>query len=304
MNVLSLFDGLSVGHIALDRAGKTVDRYYSSEIDTRLCSLVKCHYPKTIQLGDVNKYADWHLGPANCIDLLIGGSPCQDLSVCSGQGKGLKGAKSGLFWKYVEILNAYCPKYFLLENVKMPQSEQDVISNALGVKPVEIDSADYSPQTRKRLYWTNIPILPKPLNGKNHIDPRVFYKLAARDLKPVSNHAQQKILDRYVNPLKLRKRSLLYNYWNDREFEAKAPTLTTYSGSWSAKVGLVIPFQAGYYPGSDLRFYKINRYICEYLQTLPDNYTFSPTISSNQAIGAIGNAWTADVIAHIFKGLP
>jgi DNA (cytosine-5)-methyltransferase 3A len=154
INVLSLFDGISCGQIALERAGIAVDKYYASEIDKYAIQVTQKNYPNTIQLGDVTKI-DFKQFEGK-IDLLIGGSPCQDLSIC-GKRKGLSGDRSGLFYKYVEALNIIKPKWFLLENnVGMPQEAYEEISRLMGCYPIEINSALVSAQQRKRYYWTNI----------------------------------------------------------------------------------------------------------------------------------------------------
>lgn len=155
MWVLSLFDGISCGQVALQRAGITVEKYYASEIDKYAIQVTQKNYPDTIQLGDVCKIDFKQF--AGKIDLLIGGSPCQDLSIAKNGRQGLSGARSGLFFKFVEALNTIKPKYFLLENnVGMPQEAYEKISELMGCYPVEINSALVSGQTRKRYYWTNI----------------------------------------------------------------------------------------------------------------------------------------------------
>lgn len=126
MNVLSLFDGISCGQLALQRAGIKVNNYFASEIDKYAIQITKKNFPKTIFLGDVNKYDEWDLPQ---IDLLIGGSPCQDLSVSKKDRQGLKGERSKLFYIYVECLKKYSPKYFLLENVaSMPKEAKEEIT--------------------------------------------------------------------------------------------------------------------------------------------------------------------------------
>lgn len=154
INVLSLFDGISCGQVALERAGIKVNNYYSSEIDKNAIKITMANYPDTIQLGDVRNIDVKKLPK---IDLLMGGSPCQDLSCCKNNSEGLKGKKSGLFFEYVRILKEIKPKYFLLENVaSMRDDDRDIITSIIGVKPIMIDSADFSAQVRKRYYWTNI----------------------------------------------------------------------------------------------------------------------------------------------------
>lgn len=159
-NVLSLFDGMRCGAIALDRTGIEYDKYFCSEIDKYARIIGNKNYPDAIELGDVNNYDMWEFIEGfswDNIDLLIGGSPCQDLSIAKQDRKGLEGQRSGLFWVYVEILKKAKPKYFLLENVaSMRDKDRDIISNILGVEPIMINSALVSAQQRKRYYWTNI----------------------------------------------------------------------------------------------------------------------------------------------------
>jgi site-specific DNA-cytosine methylase len=149
---------MSCGQIALERAGYKVDKYYASEIDKYAIQVTMKNYPDTIQLGDVTKWQDWDLPK---IDLLIGGSPCQGFSR-SGKGLNFDDPRSKLFFEYVNVLKVVKPKYFLLENVKMKKEWQDIISEYLGVEPIEINSALVSAQNRVRLYWTNIPGIEQP----------------------------------------------------------------------------------------------------------------------------------------------
>jgi len=157
MNVLSLFDGISCGRVALERAGIKVDKYYASEIDKYAISISQKNYPDIIQVGSV---IDLKGQDFKEIDLIIGGSPCQSFSN-AGNRQGFDG-KSGLFYEFVRLVKEVKPKYFLLENVKMKQEWQDVISEEMGVKPIEINSNLVSGQNRERLYWTNIPNIEQP----------------------------------------------------------------------------------------------------------------------------------------------
>ena len=154
MRVLSLFDGISCGRVALERAGISIDTYYASEIDKYAMSISQKNYPDIIRLGDVRDI-DFSQFVGN-IDLIMGGSPCQDLSIAKKNRQGLSGERSGLFWKFVEAVEIIKPKYFLLENVaSMSKENRDIITNTLGVEPVLINSALVSAQQRKRLYWCN-----------------------------------------------------------------------------------------------------------------------------------------------------
>ena len=158
MTVLSLFDGISVGRLALERAGIKVDKYYASEIDPYAINITMKNYPDTIQLGDIRNVKGSDLPK---IDLLIGGFCCQSFSV-AGKQLNFEDPRGKLFFEYVRLLKEVKPTYFLAENVKMKQEYQDVISEYLGVKPILIDSARVSAQRRHRLYWHNIPNITQP----------------------------------------------------------------------------------------------------------------------------------------------
>jgi DNA (cytosine-5)-methyltransferase 3A len=156
MNVLSLFDGMSCGRIALDKAGIPVTNYFASEIDKYAIQVAKANYPDTIHIGDVQEVMWPETFEGMKIDLLLGGSPCQGFSM-AGKRLNFDDPRSKLFFEYVRILKECKPKYFLLENVRMKQESQDIISEYLGVQPVAINSSLLSAQNRYRLYWTNIP---------------------------------------------------------------------------------------------------------------------------------------------------
>ena len=160
INVLSLFDGISCGQVALERAGIPVGTYYASEIDSYAIEITQKNYPNTIQLGDVTQIDFTQF--KGKIDLIMGGSPCQDLSI-AGKRAGLQGERSGLFYKFVEALSVIKPRYFLFENVaSMKQEEKKIISEYLQAEPILINSSLVSAQDRKRLYWTNIPNVTQP----------------------------------------------------------------------------------------------------------------------------------------------
>ena len=165
MNVLSLFDGMSCGQIALDQLGIKVDNYYAAEIDKYAIEIAKKNYPNIIHLGDVTKIKGEDLPQ---IDLLIGGSPCQGFSF-AGKQLNFDDPRSALFFEYVRLLKETNPKYFLLENVRMKQEYQDIITEHLNVKPVAINSDRFIHQNRYRLYWTNlnVELLPERPNWDN-----------------------------------------------------------------------------------------------------------------------------------------
>lgn len=181
MNVLSLFDGMSCGQIALNKVGIKYDNYFASEIDKHAIQVTQNNYPNTKQIGSVLNLKGLDLPK---IDLLFGGSPCQSFS-SFGNGDGFNG-KSGLFWEFVRLLNEVKPTYFLLENVNMKKEWQNIISKELGVEPISFNSNLVSAQNRDRLYWTNIKFeLPKDKNilFKDVLEnlpfrevPKCFYK--------------------------------------------------------------------------------------------------------------------------------
>lgn len=167
INVLSLFDGISCGMIALEVANIKVDKYYASEIEPNAIKVSQNNYPDIIRLGDVNNWKEWDIDWES-IDLLIGGSPCQGFSF-AGNMLNFQDPRSKLFFVYVDILNYIKDKNpnikFLLENVKMKAEWQDIISEKLGVQPVRINSSTVSAARRDRLYWANFPITqPKERN--------------------------------------------------------------------------------------------------------------------------------------------
>lgn len=164
LNVLSLFDGISCGKVALERAGISVDKYYASEIDKFALAVSKARHDDIIQLGDITTWQSWDIDLGS-IDLLIGGSPCQGFSI-AGKQLNFADPRSKLLFEYIGILNAIKAKnpnvLYLLENVKMKDEYKKAISNCLGSEPMEIDSALLSAQRRKRLYWTNIEGVTQP----------------------------------------------------------------------------------------------------------------------------------------------
>ena len=160
MNVLSLFDGMSCGQIALNKLGIKYDKYFAAEIDKYAMQVTQHNFPDTVQLGDVQFVTKETFGNNN-IDLLVGGSPCQGFSF-AGKQLNFDDPRSALFFEFVRLLKELKPKYFLLENVKMKKESQDIISKYLGCEPIEINSSLVSAQTRKRLYWTNIPNVSQP----------------------------------------------------------------------------------------------------------------------------------------------
>ena len=165
MNVLSLFDGISCGRVALERAGIKVDNYYASEIDKNAIQISQKNYPDIIHFGSVVDLDGlmFHGESYPRIDLLIGGFPCTNLSIAKKNREGLKGSESGLFYEMVRIHKETNPKWFIYENVaSMAKDQKDLITSVLGVEPIKIDASLVSAQQRKRLFWTNIPGITQP----------------------------------------------------------------------------------------------------------------------------------------------
>lgn len=282
IKVLSLFDGISCGMVALERAGIKVDKYVAYEIDENAIKVSRDNYLEIEQRGDVT-VADF--SEFKGYDLLIGGSPCQDL--CGmGSRKGLDGEKSKLFFEYVRALNEVKPKYFLLENnASMTKENREIITKIIGVEPVLINSCDFSAQIRKRLYWTNIPI-------KDHTPKNIVIKDILQD-NVVRNEVTDKI-EKYVFSDDYKGRKIEETTRHSiRTLEQKSRAISTLSYDISSNSGLTLKIGDRFFQPSQIEF--------ERLQTLPDGYT--RILPIKKAVHTIGNGWTVDVIAHIFRGL-
>lgn len=301
MNVLSLFDGISCGMVALQRAEIKVEEYFAYEIEPNAIKVSQYHYPNIKQMGDVTKADFTKLGK---IDLLIGGSPCQGFSF-AGKGLNFNDPRSKLFFEYVRALKEVKPKYFLLENVVMKKEWQDIISKYLGVEPILINSSLVSAQNRQRLYWTNIPNVEQPL------DKGIKLSDILEDIE-------------FENPdvirgRKLNKATIVGRRLNDNghreDYNKNIPmiqclevkkTNTDKSNCITTvdKDNVLTPLEPGRYPDAfknnlPFRYYTTKEY-CR-LQTLPDDYV--DMIPKSAGRKAIGNGWTVDIIAHIFSYL-
>lgn len=348
MNILSLFDGISCARVALERAGIPVDAYYASEVDKYAIVVSEKNYPNTVQLGDV-KNISWEQyrnkrffnvkGTCPDIDLLIGGSPCQDLSIAKAGRKGLDGERSGLFWEYVRILEEVKPRFFILENVaSMPKAAMEEITKALGVEPVMINASLVSAQNRKRLFWVGgyvkdlgkyLPVsIPQPqdrgillsdilLSGETHdlkslCITATYHKKNARDFTKKSSGQMIQIGNIGTNAQAHR----VYSQYG------KSVTLSALGGGQGAKTGLYITqrprgknngndhltksptvtsssFEDNNHVSDGEMLRKLHPVECERLQGLPDNYTEG--VSNTQRYKCIGNAFNVDVIAHILS---
>jgi DNA (cytosine-5)-methyltransferase 3A len=286
MNVLSLFDGLSCGQIALNRAGIRYDNYFASEINKFAIKVTQYNYPNTIQLGDITLVKGSELPK---IDLLIGGSPCQGFSH-AGKKLNFDDPRSKLFFEYVRLLKETNPTYFLLENVNMKQEWKDIISDLLGVQPIFINSKLVSAQDRKRLYWTNIPniTIPEDRHIKfSDISNDGWYcgSMRGRRVNPKTNSR-----DDYNYDIKIKQ-------YIECRIDDKSNCLTTV-----IKDNVAVKTNA---PRRNLneaeyRWLTPNEY--EALQTVPKDYT--ACVSDNQRRTMMGNGWTVDVVSHIFNFLP
>jgi len=294
MNVLSLFDGMSCGQIALQRAGIKVKNYFASEIKPHAIKVTQHNFPNTVQLGSVLDVKGIDLPK---IDLLIGGSPCQDFSSANKEKLGLQGEKSGLFYEYLRLLKECKPKYFLLENVAMDNYSYQAISEMLGTYPTNINSELVSGQLRQRSYWTNI--------GPEYLD--LFGNRYSMIPQPKNKNIKfQDILeDGYTDRLKARcllesesrnpgstfsslRRYMIMGFINvifkDKETYEKYSKMT----EEEMKVNFV---------DGDIR--KLTQTEMERLQTVPSGYT--SIIKRNEAACLLGDGWTIDIISHIFS---
>ena len=277
MKILSLFDWMACWYEALQRAWIPIDKYYASEIDKYAIQIATKNHPDIIEIWDVCeiKWEDYQ-----DIDLLIWGSPCQWFSV-AGKMLNFNDPRSKLFFEYVRLLRQIQPKYFLLENVKMKKERQDIISRELWVEPIEINSSLVSAQNRRRLYWTNIPWVTQPKDKwillKDILDKNVDekYYLTERQIEMIRNWKWfEKPLDRV-------------KWFND-----KSDTLTTHCWKFSNWIKLVND-------GKWVRRFTPNE--CDALQTL--NKWYSEWVWDTQRWVMLGNWWTVDVIAHIFRSI-
>jgi len=297
MNILSLFDGMACGLIALEKLGLPVDNYYASEVDKYAMLVADDNYPNIIRVGDVRD-----LDPTTLpkIDLMIGGSPCTNFSLIGNQqgmstgcevdvvdldhylelkaeGFEFKG-QSYLFWEYIRLKRDLQPEYFLLENVKMAPKWESVLSNAIGVRPIQINSTLVSAQNRVRFYWTNIQGVGQPADRhvtyRDVIDQPGVFPATVRKGTP---RPVQMTGDKFL--------CLTATYYKGVRADGR-PALAPHAGVFdemqrTGECRMLTPVE------------------CERLQTVPDNYTSA--VSNTQRYKMLGNGWTVDVIAHIFK---
>lgn len=306
MNVLSLFDGMSCGMLALERAGIVVDNYYSSEIDKYAIKVSKANYPNIIRLGDV-QFINYQMLPK--IGLLIGGSPCQGFSLAGNQ-LNFSDPRSALFFEFVHALKELRPKYFMLENVKMKKKTKSAISKLLGCEPIQINSALVSAQNRVRLYWTNIPNINQPKDNKIMLSEILQNIRSCNVGLKVREKSKCIGVGGRGSPI-ASKQEWDYPYIKTdkclkiKTNQGKASCLTGgghSGGNHSDMDIIVIQKPLGNNNGGEIiRRFSVTE--CERLQTVPDNYTQNKGVSNSQCYKMLGNGWTVDVITHIFKGI-
>ena len=374
MNVLSLFDGMSCGQIALNKAGIKYDAYFASEVDKYAIKVAQANYPNTIQIGDVTKVDHTRL-PFGGIDLLMGGSPCQGFSF-AGKQLNFDDPRSKLFFEFIRLRDELKPKYVLLENVRMKKESENVITKYMGFSPQAMNSADVSAQNRHRLYWfgylnesleyEQIPI--PPIEDKGIVIKDILEDLPFEDIPNYLNNTwcgrRRGDLVKSVDDPKAH--CLTASMWkgqiptfvkkpvqvgvadNIKGYDiikrvyspnGKSPTLTTMQGGHrqpKVAIGRIVnrrldengvrkdnqlelPFTKQLEVSSADKsnclttvqkdnvvvhkelYRKLTPLECERLQTVPDNYTNH--VSKTQRYKMLGNGWTVDMIAHIFKGI-
>lgn len=342
INVLSLFDGMSCGQLAISQLGFEYN-YFASEIDKHAMQVTQSNFPSTVQLGSVEHWQLWDIDFAS-IDLLIGGSPCQGFSF-AGKQLNFEDPRSKLFFVYVDVLNyirSVNPNVkFLLENVKMKKEYEAVISEQLGVQPIQINSNLVSAQNRKRLYWTNIEGVTQPEDKGIYLkdvlqeDVNEKYYLSNKGLSGMLTHKERNAGKgngfgvQFISDESEKANTVLQRYYKDCKdnallivpeatkkgyaeilpgecFDYEQPNSKTRRGRrgrrMSDKTNSLMAQNMSF-----LRFtknYKIRRLTpieCERLQTVPDNYTSA--VSDTQRYRMLGNGWTVEVIKHILKNL-
>ena len=284
INVLSLFDGISVAQLALKQLNIPINTYYASEIDKNPIKVTQHHFPGTIQLGDVRNINTSKLPP---IDLMTFGSPCQNLTVLNSNRRGLNSENSGLFYEALRILQEVKPKYFLMENVgSMSKQDRKIISDLLGVEPIQINSSLVGPALRNRLYWTNIPNVTIPTDNKiilknsienGYMDKRKANAILTKNV-PYTRNGLIRYLTRSIGQIVFLDKSFCY--------EPKETKLELIESMTDAEVKLLFrPFTV-----SEL----------ERMQTLPDGYV-GEILKKTPSHHAIGNSFTLEVIKHILS---
>lgn len=311
LNVLSLFDGIACGKVALERAGHTINKYYASEIDRHAIKIAMKNHPDIIQVGDITKLKGKDFKE---IDIIIGGSPCQGFSF-AGKQLNFEDSRSKLFFEFVRIVKEIKPKYFLLENVKMKKKYQDIISEYLNVQPIEINSSLVSAQNRKRLYWTNIPNITQPEDkgillkhilesgvvdkDKSYCIDASYYK--GSNLKQYIEKSRRQIVFTERRTAEAKEIRRQYREKFNKDFSPRRAKELVPREDNKCNILVTSLTKEHILLDESLHFRKLTPIECERLQTLPDNYTEG--VGKSQRYKMLGNGWTIDVLTHIFKNI-
>ena len=308
MQVLSLFDGMSCGQLALRQLGIPIEKYYASEIDKYAIAVTQANYPNTIQVGDVcaldpKDFAD--------VDLIIGGSPCVGFSV-AGKGEGFQDPRSALFFEFVRLVKAIQPKYFLLENVRMKKEWLTIISEQLGVEGICINSALVSAQNRVRYYWTNIPDVTQPADQGILLKDVLELDCELCKKTPVHNKINQaKVDNMQPGDIAATQINNSKSFGNAVNVDGKAFTLRASNPngvvmskirdkSKTVRTGGRLSYDRHEWDSVDeLHYRKLTPLECMRLQTVPDDYKMP--VSNTQKYKLLGNGFTVAVIQHIFS---
>ena len=325
MRVLALFDGISCGRVALERAGVPITAYYASEVDPHAIAVSRSNYLDIIHLGDITKVKGSDLPP---IDIILAGSPCQGFSN-NGKKMGFDDDRSKLFWHFVRLVEECKPTWWLLENVRMKKEWSDIISEVVGCEPIIINSALVSAQRRKRCYWTNIPFVGQP-EDKGLVLKDILETSAAEEQPMTDKSGKSYCLtatyakcgnaktggtyeSEIIHNTARHQRTCVkvvgmtidanYDGAGNRIYsvDGKMATLTTSAPK------VLTDFSGEPHPQMRKQVIKREHWRmltpveCERLQTLPDNYTAA--VTNTQRYKALGNGWTVDVIAHLLKGI-
>jgi hypothetical protein len=290
LNVLSLFDGISVGQLAFKELGIQIDNYFASEIKPNAIKVTKLHFPDTIHIGDVTKvrYENGVLHTEKGsyevkIDMIIGGSPCQDFSPLKVMGLGLDGDKSKLFYEYLRIVQEINPTYFFLENVKMKKDSEWQLNKHLNIQGLHVNSNLVSYQNRPRIYWTTIPGVTIPEDRNINFQD---YKDTDYD---------------YCKQFKVNRTTSRERMWNNGNGNNNISSCANVTNS--RKVYCVTRKQDRAPNSGLIEFEDFCRYLTrkeiEQAQTLPIGYT--DCLSYNQMQDVCGDSWTLEVIKHFFS---
>jgi len=331
MIVLSLFNGMNTGRQALENIGIKVEKYYSSEIKTYAIELTQHHFSDTIQLGDINNWKDWNIETP---DLILSGSPCQDLSI-AGKRAGINGSRSGLFFVFIEILEHFKKLnpdvLFLQENVgSASKLDVGIMSRAMGLYPVRINSKLVTAQLRDRYYWTNIKTkqslfdtvtdIPQPKDRKIMFKDILENGFTDRDKAvailesesrivvsqdSIKNRGNQNFINMvYVEDNQVRVKTNTnsgYDVLSENDcLDLSFPTSTTRRGRVTkGKSPCLLEGNQPLYSLKDYQVRTVNQIEMERLQGFPDGYT--SILSKAKAGSLLGDGWTLPIIEHIFK---